>query len=106
MLRNRFSLCKLESGYISGIITLSDMATSVASEVRYIVTLDRSKDVSLLSSKFWDRGIPGATLSFARLPHHPQQGRRNESRLGETRAYTYRQWVSANVTDPESITHY
>lgn len=64
------------------------MATSVASEVRYVVTLDRSKDVSLLSSKFWNRGIPGgATLGFARLPHHPQQGRRNAQRLGETRAY-------------------
>ena len=43
----------------------------VANEVRYVVTLDGSKDVSLLSisNKFWNRGIPAHALSpHLRLP--------------------------------------
>ena len=43
----------------------------VANEVRYVVTLDGSKDVSLLSisNKFWNRGIPArAPLPLHRPP--------------------------------------
>ena len=41
----------------------------VANEVRYVVTLDGSKDVSLLSNKFWNRGIPRTTVALSPLPH-------------------------------------
>ena len=41
----------------------------VANEVRYVVTLDGSKDVALLSNKFWNRGIPRATVNLSPFPH-------------------------------------
>ena len=42
----------------------------VANEVRYVVTLDGSKDVSLLpySNKFWYRGFPRAPAAISPLP--------------------------------------
>ena len=41
----------------------------VANEVRYVVTLDGSRDVSLLSNKFWNRGIPRTTVALSSLPY-------------------------------------